>query len=198
MRAGLLSTYALLAALPALAGAQAAHSAGHAPAAAGPRAAAGDPALVANALSAAPASIAAGATVMGHDGRVLRKGTTDWVCMPDMPDVPNDTPMCLDAPWRDFIDAWMKKRTPQVTRLGFGYMLQGDMPVSNTDPFATAPTADNQWIAHGDPHVMVLLPDRALLDALPTDPKGGGPFVMWKGTPYAHVMVPAAAAPKRP
>ena len=24
----------------------------------------------------------------------------------------------------------------------------------------------------------------------------GGPFVMWKGTPYAHVMVPTTRAPK--
>lgn len=33
-------------------------------------------------------------------------------------------------------------------------------------------------------------PDDAALDALPTDPYGGGPYVMWKGTPYAHVMIP--------
>ena len=62
-----------------------------------------DAALIADALSAAPTSVAAGATVMNHDGRVLRKGTTDWVCMPDIPEVPNDTPMSLDAPWRSFI-----------------------------------------------------------------------------------------------
>ena len=28
------------------------------------------------------------------------------------------------------------------------------------------------------------------LDSLPTDPKNGGPWVMFKGTPYAHIMVP--------
>lgn len=154
-----------------------------------------DAKLVANALSAAPAGVAKGATVMGHDGRTLKKGTSDWVCMPDMPDVPNDTPMCLDAPWRGFIDAWMKQKTPVVKQLAFGYMLQGDMPVSNTDPFAKAPTSSNQWIQSGEPHVMVLVPDVKMLDALPTDPKNGGPFVMWKGTPYAHVMVPVTKAP---
>jgi hypothetical protein len=31
-----------------------------------------------------------------------------------------------------------------------------------------------------------------MLDAFPTDPKSGGPWVMWKGTPYAHLMVPVA------
>ena len=25
---------------------------------------------------------------------------------------------------------------------------------------------------------------------LSTDPKNGGPWVMWKGTPYAHIMAP--------
>ena len=83
-----------------------------------------------------------------------------------------------------------------MTRVGFGYMLQGDMPVSNTDPFATAPTATNQWIQDGAPHIMLLLPDQRLLDSLPTDPASGGPFVMWKGTPYAHVMLPAPIPPR--
>jgi len=31
-----------------------------------------------------------------------------------------------------------------------------------------------------------------LLDAFSTDPKNGGPWVMWKGTPYAHLMVPVS------
>ena len=166
-----------------------AHSRGGAPASS-------DSALIADALSAAPASVANGATVLNHDGRVLRRGTTDWVCMPDLADVPNDTPMCLDAQWRDVIDAWMKKRQPNVTRLAFGYMLQGDLPVSNVDPYAKAPTAANQWIQAGGPHVMVLVPDARLLDSISSDPATGGPFVMWKDTPYAHIMVPTTRAPK--
>ena len=39
-----------------------------------------------------------------------------------------------------------------------------------------------------------------MLDAFPTDWRGGGPWVMGKGTPYAHVMVPVSpiktASPK--
>ena len=156
-----------------------------------------DRALIASALSAAPPSVADRATVMAHDGRVLRQGSSDWVCMPDIPDAPNDTPMCLDAPWRAFIDAWMHGRAPTVTQLAFGYMLQGDLPVSNTDPFAKAPTPTNQWIPNGAPHVMILVPDTSLLDSLTSDPASGGPFVMWRGTAYAHVMVPVTQAPRR-
>lgn len=43
---------------------------------------------------------------------------------------------------------------------------------------------------------MMLTPDAAQLDALPTDPNNGGPWVMWKGTKYAHIMVPTAPMPK--
>lgn len=197
MRTVLLSSCALLLMLSATGGAQAPQPdrrGGHSPASG---TASSDEALIMNALSAAPPSIAKGATVVGHDGRVLRRGTTEWVCMPDMPDVPNDTPMCLDAQWRAFIDAWLHKRVPTVTGVGFGYMLQGDMPVSNVDPFAAGPTPTNQWIQHGAPHVMVLVPDAQVLDGVSTDPTNGGPFVMWKGTPYAHLMVPTTPAPKQ-
>lgn len=156
-----------------------------------------DAALIANALSAAPASVAAGATVIGHDGRVLRKGTTDWVCMPDIPNVPNDSPMCLDAQARAVVDAWVNKRDVTVTQVGFGYALQDGLPVSNTDPFAAAPTATNHWLQNSGPHVIVVLPDHRLLEGVSTDPTNGGPYVMWKGTPYAHIMVPAPRAPKK-
>ena len=150
-----------------------------------------DRALIENALSAAPPSVAEHAGVVGHDGRVLRAGTNGWVCMPDIPDLANDSPMCLDEQWREVIDAWMHKRAPKLTQVGFGYMLRDDLPVSNTDPFATAPTPTNRWLDNSGPHVMVVLPDAALLESVSDDPTNGGPYVMWRGTPYAHIMVPA-------
>lgn len=152
---------------------------------------------IANALSAAPASVADGAAVATADGRTLREGSNGWVCFPDDPNVPNNSPMCLDAAWLSFIDALMNKREPRFSDVGIGYMLQGDMPVSNVDPYAAAPTADNQWLADGPPHIMIIVPDAKLLDGLPTDPHNGGPWVMWKGTPYAHIMVPTVPRPAR-
>ena len=148
-------------------------------------------ALTRNAMSAAPHSVARDATIMGGHQHVLRAGTNGWVCMPDDPAVPNNSPMCLDEPWLAFVDALMNNRQPQVTRIGIGYMLQGDMPVSNLDPYAPAPTADNQWVQNSGPHVMIIVPNAAMLEGLPTDPNNGGPWVMWKGTPYAHIMIPA-------
>lgn len=149
---------------------------------------------VANALSAAPAAVAAHATVMDASGKVLRKGTNGWTCLPDNPDTAGNSPMCLDAAWLAWAQAWMSHETPPKTKaVSFAYMLQGDAPTSNTDPFATGPTADNQWIEDSGPHLMILVPDAASLNGISTDPHQGGPFVMWKGTPYVHLMVPVGA-----
>jgi hypothetical protein len=150
-----------------------------------------DEARIRNARSAAPASVADAATVVA-DGAVLHQGTNGWVCMPTNPLVANNAPMCLDAPWMAFLGALMGNEEPRFEGIGIGYMLQGDMPVSNKDPFATGPTADNEWVEDSGPHIMLIVSDASLLESLPTDPWNGGPWVMWKGTPYAHIMIPTA------
>ena len=69
------------------------------------------------------------------------------------------------------------------------YMLQGGPAASNTDPFAMEPPEGADWLWDG-PHIMVIAPDPAMFDAVPTEHGAGGPYVMWAGTPYAHLMVP--------
>jgi hypothetical protein len=156
---------------------------------------------IANAMSAAPAEISRNAAIMdwsdkeGGQPKQLRAGTNGWVCFPNSPmefgGASVDDPMCLDKQWQAWGDAWMSKAQPKVTGTGVAYMLKGDRGASNTDPFATGPTPTNDWIV-SPPHIMVLYEDLKLLDAFPTDPKSGGPWVMWKGTPYAHLMVPVS------
>jgi len=122
----------------------------------------------------------------------LRPGTNGWMCMLDLV---GDS-MCLDKEWQAWGDAWMnKKEPPKPKSVGVAYMLKGDKGASNTDPYATKATADNNWVVSG-PHIMILPTDVAQLEAYPTDWTKGGPWVMWKGTPYAHIMVPTTAAPK--
>ena len=149
-----------------------------------------DAALIKSALSAAPAAVAADATVIDLENNVVREGGNGWICMPDNPDVPNNSPMCLDDNWLEVIDAWVNERKPEFSGIGISYMLQGDMPVSNVNPFAKGPTSDNEWVQDGPPHIMIVVSDHTLLEDLPTDPDNGGPWVMWKGTPYAHIMIP--------
>lgn len=146
-------------------------------------------AKIRNALSAAPAPLTEEAAVMDWDNTTLRLGGNGWTCFPDVPNTPGNDPMCLDAQWVNWAHAWMNHSEPQITQVGLAYMLQGGSDASNTDPFATEPAPGEEWIDSG-PHLMILVPDLAALESLPTDPMSGGPYVMWKGTPYAHIMVP--------
>ena len=164
----------------------------------------GDSAKIREAMSAAPADIGRGATIMdwpdapGGQMKQLRAGTNGWMCMPStgVAGGIGADPMCLDKVFSSWADAWMNKKDPSPAQtVGTAYMLRGDKGASNTDPFATGPSPTNQWVTSG-PHVMVVVPNLAQLDAFPTDPHNGGPWVMWKGTKYAHLMMPVAAMPK--
>ena len=153
-------------------------------------------AVIKEALSAAPPELAEGAAVMDWEGKMLKEGTNGWTCMPTPPHlVGGAAPMCNDAVWMEWADAYLNKGEYAGGKLGLSYMLAGDEGASNIDPYAEGPTEDNQWIVEG-PHLMLLVPDAAMLEGMSTDPWNGGPYVMWKGTPYAHIMVPVNTAKK--
>jgi len=153
------------------------------------------PVVIRKATSAAPPDIGRNAAVVSmDDGKMkeLRAGTNGWVCMLDLV---GDS-MCLDKEWQAWGEAWMnKKEPPKPKTVGVAYMLNGGKGASNTDPYATKRTADNQWVVSG-PHIMLLPTDASQLDAYPTDWTKGGPWVMWKGTPYAHIIVPTKSMAK--
>ena len=152
----------------------------------------GDP--VQSAMSAAPASIAADATVVtaSADGtmKTVREGKNGWTCMPDSPTTPGPDPMCMDANAAKWVTAMIGHKPPPANTVGLMYMLEGGTDASNSDPYATAPTADNDWVKTG-PHVMVV-GSQELLKGYPAGakPDTKSPYVMWAGTPYAHLMVP--------
>jgi hypothetical protein len=149
------------------------------------------------AMTAGPADVTKDAAVVEMDEkgmmRQLRAGTNGWTCMllPTSKDVSMDA-MCGDQTWMAWGDAYMAKKPPVSTGFGVAYMLHGDHGASNTDPFAMSPSDTNAWVV-SPPHVMLLVPDAKILDTLSVDPHTGGPWVMWKGTPYAHVMVPLSS-----
>lgn len=149
--------------------------------------------MIDDALSAAPPEIGASAAVHDWNGNVLRGGYSDWICYPTPPGRGDaKCPMCLDSTWRDFVKAQSSKSEFKTDSMGVAYMLAGDCPVSNTDPNAEGPSAENQWINAEGPHLMIIVPDTATLEGMSTDPYSGRPYVMWKGTSYAHIMVPTA------
>lgn len=151
---------------------------------------------VASAESAAPAALAHDAAIVtvGPDGKMtqLRAGKNGWTCMPDAPATPGPDPMCFDGNAGKWVQAWAGHKPPPDGTPGVMYMLEGGTDASNTDPYAKAPTANNDWIKTG-PHIM-LVGSKAMLSGYPSGakPDTSAPYVMWAGTPYAHLMVPVS------
>jgi hypothetical protein len=151
-------------------------------------------ARIAQAESAAPDFISKQATIMEADGTVLREGTNGWTCLPDT--IPGDgAPICNDATWMALMNAVGNKAEFSATGVGISYMLQGDTGagVSNSDPYHPDAKSAHDYVETG-PHLMIAVP-RELLEGLTDDPASGGPYVMWKDTPYAHIMVPVGGNP---
>lgn len=146
--------------------------------------------IIESAMSAGPATVSMNAAVMNWNLETVREGTNGWTCLPDRPDTQGNDPWCVNEPWLDFLQAYVGQKEPTYTTVGIAYMLQGDSPVSNTDPYATEPTSPEDWVVGLGPHLMVIVPDLEMLEGVSTDPYNGGPWIMWPGTPYAHLMIP--------
>src|SRR5215217_4045565 len=146
--------------------------------------------LIASAMSAAPKSVAEGATIVvmdaNNNARTLRQGTNGWTCMPDSPASPGQDPMCLDQNAMEWAGAWIGHQPPP-DKIGFVFMLAGGSDASNTDPYATGPSAGGTWVDTG-PHVMIVGPAAARMAGYPkgVQPDTTQPYVMWAGTPYEH------------
>jgi len=145
--------------------------------------------LIAHARAAAPAAIGAGATVV-INGEVVVEGNNGWTCLPDT--MPGDrAAICIDAVWGEMMAAVGTKAPFKATGLGISYMLLGEPPgsgVSNSTPYHENPPHAHDYVETG-PHLMVIVP-KEMLEGITTDPSGGGPYVMWKDTDYAHIMIP--------
>lgn len=145
-----------------------------------------------SAESAAPESIARNASIKDRNGKLIRNGSNGWTCLADSPATPGPDPMCADANAMKWADAWINHKPPPQGVVGIMYMLAGGTDFSNTDPYAKQPTAENGWIKTGS-HIMVV-GSKEVLTGYPSgqNPDTSAPFVMWAGTPYAHLMVPVS------
>jgi hypothetical protein len=154
---------------------------------------------IASAQSAAPASVSSNATIVTMDAKgtpqVVRKGSNGWTCMPDSPATPGPDPMCFDGNAAKWVEAWVGHKPPPPGTVGVMYMLEGGTDASNTDPYATKPSAENAWVKTG-PHIMIV-GSKDVLAGYPAGakPNTEAPYVMWEGTPYAHLMVPVGSKP---
>jgi hypothetical protein len=159
-----------------------------------PAASPADAFLVRSAMAAAPMAVAKDAGVVAIEAngamRTLRGGTNGWTCIPDNPTTPGPDAMCMDANAMKWAAAWMGHKPPPPDMVGLMYMLAGGTDASNTDPYADKPTGRGDWVRTG-PHLMVV-GSASLLASYPAGPHPdtSRPYVMWAGTPYAHLMIP--------
>ena len=145
------------------------------------------------ALSAAPPHIAKDAAVLvfGADGKLKegRPGTNGFTCIPTVMNLPDPDPMCMDAAvkqwWGDLMSNAPK---PSNTVPGIAYMARGGSHWEK-DGRVLMKEEPGAKIVKEPPHWMIVWPFEAKTTMLPTAPNPSGVYVMFDGTPYAHVMV---------
>ena len=150
--------------------------------------------------SAAPDFLGDFATIIGSDGSVIREGSNGWTCQPANPrpvpasgwGSPHEAmPACHDGEGMKWMMGYMAGKAPEMDRDTFMWMLHGDMGEDNTKAgvLNEEDSVPGQWIESG-PHLMLMPKDPATLVDYPTDFTIGAPYVMFPGTPYAHLMIP--------
>ena len=152
--------------------------------------------------TAAPSYIAKDATVLNEKMEMLREGTNGWTCLPVNPrgmsdpengwkDAHEAMPLCGDAEVFKWISAYLSDEIPDMDYDGYAWMLHGDMGEDNSTPkvMSKDDAKEGHWIESG-PHLMRMPKDPSSLDGMTTDFNSGAPYVMFSGTPYAHVMYP--------
>ena len=144
---------------------------------------------IARALSAGPDDISESARIVDTDAQgnrvILREGSNSFTCMPGNPNVVGEPAMCMDAASMQWAsDFRAHKLKPTSSAPGITYMLAGATQRSDSDPYdATSPP-----ITVG-PHWMIMWPFDPKTTGLPTTHKSTGAYIMWAGSPYAHVHV---------
>jgi hypothetical protein len=144
---------------------------------------------IVRALSSGPANVTRDATVAEVDDAgnvtVLRQGSNEFTCVPGNPNVLGKPAYCADkAAMQWNIDRIQHKPRPTIREPGIEYMLAGAVVKSSADP--------NGPPVHVPPHWMILWPFDTANSGLSTARKTTGAYVMFPGTPWAHIHVMGA------
>ncbi|CAI4033216.1 hypothetical protein DNFV4_03650 [Nitrospira tepida] len=148
---------------------------------------------IALALSAAPAHIAKDAAVMvyGEDGKLkeVKAGTNGFTCIPTVMNLPEPDPMCMDAAVHQWMTDLMNNAPkPSNTVPGIAYMARGGSHFEKSGKIVMN-REDGTKVVKEPPHWMIMWPFDAAATKLPTAPNPSGVYIMFEGTPYAHLMV---------
>lgn len=149
--------------------------------------------LIKLAMSAAPSSISKDATILipREDGSLeeAKKGTNGFICIPDIDGLKDPDPICADpASWQWLNDLISGTPEPTNTVPGISYMAKGGWHFEKDGKILMKNEPGAKAIKE-PPHWMVFWPFEQKTVGLPTFPDNFGVYIMWEGTPYAHLMV---------
>lgn len=149
--------------------------------------------LIQLALSAATSNIAKEATVMipGDDGKLVeaKKGANGFTCIPDIGDTPKLDPICMDEAAHQWVNSMMNNDPKPANAVpGVAYMAKGGQHWEK-DGKVLMKHEPGAKLVDEPPHWMVMWPFDSKASGLPSFPNRGGVYIMFDGTPYAHLMV---------
>jgi len=144
------------------------------------------------ALSGAPAHISkdAGVMVFGADGKLTeaRKSANGFTCIPTVMNLPAPDPICMDgAALQWMTDLMNNAQKPTNTVPGIAYMARGGSHFEKGGQVVMS--ADGAKNVSEPPHWMLMWPFDSTGTKLPIAPNPSGVYIMFEGTPYAHLMV---------
>ena len=152
-----------------------------------------DAQFTAAAEAGAPAAISGKAAIVRIDAAKktttqVRAGTNGFTCsvIPDE----SKAPFCGDAnAWAWFAAAFTGQAKPPNTAPGISYMAQGGIHYETaTGDIVMAPGAGTKNVAE-PPHWMLMWAFDPAASGLPTKPNASGVYIMFAGTPFAHLMI---------
>ena len=125
----------------------------------------------------------------------MRPGTNGFTCVIVVPD-PFGGPICGDQNAAAWLLAMLRHepRPPAMTAPGIAYMAGGGTHYEDAQGTVLmehdqSPHAAGSHRLREQPHWMLLWPYDPAATGLPTRENGAGTYIMFAGTPWAHLMV---------
>jgi hypothetical protein len=140
-------------------------------------------AQIARAIAAAPKQVTDSARIEGSDAKgrkiVLREGNNGFTCLPGNPKVVGRPASCSNQAAQQWsADLAVGKPAPTNTVAGFIYMQSG----------ATERSVSGATVKIG-PEWMIIWPFDPKASGLSAIKKDTGAYILWPGTPYAHLHI---------
>ncbi len=155
--------------------------------------------VAAAASAGGPSFVSDAATIAWIDSaanlHVMRQGTNGFTCVIAVPD-PFAGPICGDQNAAAWLLAMLRgaPQPPAMTSPGIAYMARGgshyEDPQGNVvmEHDRSPHAATSRRVTEG-PHWMLIWPFDPATSGLPTRENASGVYIMFAGTPWAHLMV---------